>query len=67
MQPVVEIVKVQTGPEMERVARQIAAQRGLERRTKRGHGSGCSPVGPSIGLYDDRGLEVVRVTTTTYR
>lgn len=62
----IERIEVATGPEMERVAKQVATDRGLKQRSHRGHGYGLSPVGPSIGLYDARGVEVVRVTATTY-
>lgn len=67
MTTAIERIEVATGPEMERVAKQIATDRGLKQRPHRGHGTGLSPVGPSVGLYDDRGIEVVRVTATTYR
>ena len=57
-----EYITVASGPDLERVAKQIATERGLKQRSHRGHGYGLSPIGPSVGLYDEKNNEVVRVT-----
>lgn len=59
-----EHIDCTTGPEMEATARRLAAERGLKMVSRRGWGEGLAPKGPSIGLWDAAGNEVVRVWAT---